>query len=115
MINRITAFADSKGNTYGTLDAAQRAEIKLLMTGNSVGIAADSVSEDRIAEWVLTNKDKIVDILTTKPNSLTKARKVNGGTKTRTPKPKRHEAEQFTMPIEDSRQATEAEKLAAAR
>jgi dUTPase len=76
MINRITAFADSKGNTYGTLDAAQRAEIKLLMTGNSVGIAADSVSEDRIAEWVLT--------------------------KTRTPKPKRHEAEQFTMPIEDN-------------
>jgi hypothetical protein len=95
MISKILAFTDSEGKAHGTLEAAQKAEL-IIIFGEEIPSCID------VATFVLKHKDKIVDILTTKPNSLTKARKVNGGTKTRTVKPKRHEAEQFPLPIEDN-------------
>lgn len=88
MIGKILAFTDSQGNTYGTLEAAQKAELKHLL---------DSEID---ADVIIKNKDKIIDILTTTPTSKPRARKINGATRAR--KPKRHEAEQFPLPMEDT-------------
>lgn len=40
-----------------------------------------------VARFIIENADKIIDILTTTATSKPKARKINGGTKVRKPKP----------------------------
>lgn len=96
MISKIQAFADSEGKTYGTLVAAQKAELALVFTDGGTIEPSVPWTMDEMVSRILDSKEKIIDILTTKPNSLTKARKVNGGTKTRT---KKHIAEQFPLPM----------------
>lgn len=91
MITKINAYKSSDGTAHSTLEEAQKHALKLLLKETKVQIV-DNVLVDSIMD----NRDKIVDILTTKPNSLTKARKINGGTKKRTPK---HIAEQHPLPL----------------
>lgn len=97
MISRLTAFADSKGNTYGTLEAAQKAELALRFKDGDETAPNSPWSIDEIVSRIIDDKDKIIDILTTTPTSKVKARKINGATKTRAPK--KHVAEQFPLPM----------------
>lgn len=70
MIETCKAFKVGE-STYPTIEAAQEAAIEEL------GFTGD------VAENIVAQGAKIADILTTTPTSKPKARKVNGGTKTR--------------------------------
>lgn len=65
---------------FTKLEDAQRHELVSLFTEHG----GDSATV--IATTILENADRIVDILTTTATSKPRARKVNGGKKTRTPK-----------------------------
>lgn len=78
MITKINAYKTSDGAAHPTLEDAQKAELySLLVTCNDI---------TDLAAHLLASKDRLLDILTTTPDSRPKARKVNGGTKNRTPK-----------------------------
>lgn len=79
MITRTSAFVTSDNQTFAELDAAIGHELSLIFP--------DSAFPPPTVETILKNRDRIVDLLTTTPTSKPKARKVNGGTKKRTPKP----------------------------
>lgn len=81
MITRINAFTTSDGTTVATIEEAQVHELRILL-GDSSGMKTED-----LAKMILREKDKFVDVLTTTPKSKTRARSVNGGRKTRTPKP----------------------------
>src|SRR5688500_16786170 len=100
MITKIQAFTDSNGNTYGTLVAAQKAELEIVFAETEIDLVGTDWSVGEIAAHIIEKQDKIIDILTTTPSSKPKARKINGGTKTRAPK--KHIAEQFPLPMEDA-------------
>ncbi len=82
MIERTAAFK-AVGNTFATLEEAQCAELCELLKG--VGNVNDEAVE-LVAKKLVENPVKVVDILTTTATSKPRARKVNGGTKKRTPK-----------------------------
>lgn len=71
MITKLVGFKSSDGKLHTTIEEAQRAELDILLESP---LSTDSI---------LRNKDKIIDILTMKSNSLPRARRVNGGTKKR--------------------------------
>jgi hypothetical protein len=72
MITRTNAFQTSDDKTHATLEDAQKHELELIS-----GHGGDSVA------WLMQNKEKILDILTTTTTSKPRARKVNGGKKQR--------------------------------
>lgn len=76
MIERTNAF---KVGTQGflTLEDAQKYELRQLIPNPA------SAGADLTIDWIISNKNKILDILTTTPSSKTKARKINGGKKSR--------------------------------
>jgi hypothetical protein len=76
MIERTNAFKVG-GQSFLTLQDAQKHELSKLLTG------CVPPNLDGIVDWVMANKDKILDILTTTATSKSKARKINGGKKTR--------------------------------
>lgn len=76
MIEFTKAYKASTGETYATLEEAQRKELSGLL-GIPFG-AADSPLEK-----ILSNKEKVVDILSTTPTSKPRARSINGGRKKR--------------------------------
>lgn len=76
MITKTQAFQTSDNKTHASLEAAQKHEIVMLL-GEHLGTNA--------GDKIIANKDKLLDILTTKSTSKPRARKVNGGTKKRTP------------------------------
>lgn len=94
MITKINAYTDSEGKAHANLEEAQKAELRIII--NKYPDAADSI------EVIMKEREKIIDILTMKPSSKPRARKINGGTKNRVKKSTRHEAEQFAMPFEDN-------------
>jgi len=75
MIERTNSFKVGD-QSFLTLGEAQKYELELLLK-------ADGGPHD-LAEFILVNKTKILDILTMTPTSKPKARKLNGGTKKRT-------------------------------
>lgn len=77
MITKAPSFVTSDQQTFLTLEAAQGHEIEQLADGY----------KGPIAEWIMSQRDKIVDILTTTATSKPRARSINGGKKTRKPKP----------------------------
>lgn len=84
MITKVSAYQSSDGTAHSSLEEAQRAELKTLLkeeAGFEEGLALADV-----VQAIISNAETIVDILTTTPTSKPKARKVNGGTKKRTPK-----------------------------
>lgn len=80
MIEFTKAFKCSDGTTVATLEDAQRHELELLFKNESEQAA-------RIATLLMENSEKVVDVLTTSATSKPRARKINGGTKTRKAKP----------------------------
>lgn len=79
MIERTNAFRVGT-ESFLTLEDAQRHELILLMT-TMVGATQPIVSN--VTDYILSNKVKILDILTTTQNSKPRARRINGGTKKR--------------------------------
>lgn len=79
MIEFTKAYKTSDGETFSELALAQRHEIELLIA--PVGDGGYSVAQ--VAVLIRDLADKLVDILTTTPNSKPKARAANGGTKKR--------------------------------
>lgn len=98
MIQKIQAYKSSDGTAHPTLEEAQHYELERVIEGSMNGQGELGKTPANIAGTILKESDKIIDILTMKPNSLPKARKINGGTKKRTPK---HIAEQHTLPLND--------------
>lgn len=99
MIQKIQAYKSSDGTAHPTLEEAQLYELRALIKKESV-VEIPEIPD--IVGIVFQNADKVVDILTMKLNSLPKARKINGGTKKRTPK---HIAEQHTLPLDQPKDA----------
>lgn len=82
MIEFVKAFKTSSG-VFNTLEEAQAEELRQLLAP-----AADEkpLKAEEAAEILIANASKVLDILTTTKDSRPKARKVNGGSKTRRPK-----------------------------
>jgi hypothetical protein len=78
MIEKVPSFRATNGEVFPTLEGAQKAEIRALLTPEM-----GEGPSDIILVAILRNSERLVDILTTSPASLPKARKVNGGTKRR--------------------------------
>jgi len=75
MIEFTKSYKTSDGQVFGSIEEAQIHELLLVV----------NLDKDQ-AEYVIQHKDKVVDILTTTPNSKPKARATNGGTKKRAKK-----------------------------
>jgi membrane carboxypeptidase/penicillin-binding protein PbpC len=73
MITRTTAFTTSDKMVFNTIDEAQQHELELIINdaNQPVGNPTDA------AVFIVNNRDKIVDILTTNPNSRPSNRKIN--------------------------------------
>lgn len=98
MITKANGYQSSDGAFHKTLEDAQKSELKTLFftTDRGENTDDDPWLVDEIANEILKSSNKIIDILTMKPNSLPKARKINGGTKKRT----KHIAAQNTLPLD---------------
>jgi hypothetical protein len=78
MIIKTQSFQSSDGSIHPTIEAAQAAEISVLWKENKLlTIPLDC------PQWIVENREKIADILTTTATSKVKARRINGGSKTR--------------------------------
>lgn len=66
---------------FGSLEEAQRHEIKLVFGNPTDETAAFGIKE--IADTLFEQRDKVLDILTTTERSRPSARKINGGRKKR--------------------------------
>ncbi len=77
MIERSIAYKTANG-VFNTIAEAQQSELSDL-------ILSDKENENSgwVPEFILANKNAIIDILTMTPNSKPSARKINGGHKTR--------------------------------
>lgn len=75
MIEFTKSYKTADGQVFGTIEEAQMHEL-----GDALKLSSDIIS------GIMANKDIVIDILTMTPTSKPKARKVNGGTKKRTPK-----------------------------
>lgn len=87
MIEFTKAFKTSDLETHASLEAAQRHELVNIFLGQQLPASdTERCAAELAADTVLENAEVIVDILTTTATSKPKARKINGGTKKRTPK-----------------------------
>jgi hypothetical protein len=77
MIEFTKGYKTSDGKLVATIAEAQLHELTLLLSGTT--------HQENVAKYILDNKDKFVDILTTTATSKPKARSVNGGRKNRKP------------------------------
>ena len=82
MIQKIMAFKTDDGLTHASVELAKDHEMRLLFD-KCTGLTEPNTA----AAFVLNNADHVKDILTMKANSKPAARKINGGTKVRKPKP----------------------------
>ena len=71
MIQKATVFVASNGTKCDTIEAAQLQELIALL------------GETTTPQKVFENADKVIDALTMRATSKPKARKINGGKKTR--------------------------------
>lgn len=85
MIERTQAFKTSDDKTFESLAKAQEHELGIFILAAVPGEAGSPLVGE-ICAHIVAGSDRVVDILTTKESSRTKARKVNGGTKKRAPK-----------------------------
>jgi hypothetical protein len=92
MITKTQSYKTSDGTILGSFDEAQAYEL----ADELKDVFPNADSRKEIIKCLIGHKERIVDILTMKPNSLPAARKINGGTKKRT---KRHIADQTTLPF----------------
>lgn len=100
MITKTLGYKSSDGTIHGSLVECQKAELSVIFRGANPNTPDSEFDIDRITQTIIDQKDQIIDILTTGPRSKPKARKINGASRAK--KPKRHEAEQFPLPMEDN-------------
>lgn len=81
MIEKITSptFKTSDGEKFDKLSDAQQHELELIFPPLGDG----GYAPHQIAILILQKAESVIDILSTTPRSKPKARKINGGTKTR--------------------------------
>jgi len=84
MILKINAYQTSTGKACSTLEEAQIEEITTILTGLG-GRERSAEGAGNIATLIVEEKERILDILTTTTSSKPRARKINGGRKTRKP------------------------------
>lgn len=83
MISFLKAYSTEDGKVFPSIEEAQNHEIACLLKDEGI---ASSDALTALISYLVQHKDKIIDILTTTGSSRPKARKINGGTKKRTPK-----------------------------
>jgi hypothetical protein len=97
MITKKPAYFTSSGQACEGLEEAQKAALASLLKDDIIEVTATerevSTVSVRITEAIMRNADKIIDILTTTPTSRTKARKVNGGKKSKKADPAKKAAD----------------------
>jgi len=87
MITKQPAFMVTDGALFASVEAAQLHELTHFLDQDEFTKDV-ALNPKALAELLLANKDKLVDLLTMKASSHPKARKANGATrKTRTAKP----------------------------
>lgn len=69
------------GNTFATLEDAQRFELAAIFSDGHPQPSA--FTADDVAAAIIANREKVMDILTLTDNSRPRGRKSNGGTKRR--------------------------------
>lgn len=82
MISKQTFFTTTDGTPHATIQLAQQHELEEFIVKSEV---ADATLAGDLAKNIIEQKDAIIDILTMTAKSKPKARKINGGTKNRTP------------------------------
>ena len=86
MIEFTKSYKTVDGEVFASIEEAQQHELSVVFekhpTLQQTGLPPEPMN-DWIAKMILDNKDAVMDILTTTPNSKPKARKINGGTKKR--------------------------------
>ena len=87
MIERALGFK-SGDRFFPFIEDAQRAELVKLFTGK---IGAEAL--EAVASFIVAQREEVVDILTTTPDSRPKARKIHGGKKERKAKAPAAESE----------------------
>ena len=84
MIEFTKSYKTADGQVFGTIEKAQIHEIKSLFSKSFPDTERmDDIAREEIAHFLMDNKDILIDVLTTTPNSKPKARATHGGTKTR--------------------------------
>lgn len=78
MIERIQAYKASDGTVFASMEDVQIHALNLLLTPEG---EPTSVAVAALSKLVVSSRDKVLDILTTGPKALPKARAINGGTK----------------------------------
>ncbi len=87
MITKTQSFSTSDGKIFPTLEGAQQEEINLLVSPYAASGSSDAPTViANIIAAIVTNREKVIDILTTTAKSRPVSRKIHGGTKKRTPK-----------------------------
>ena len=85
MIKFTKSYETDDGQLFGSIEEAQIHEIENIFIKDLS--LKDPFSTAKEAAYVIVkHKTVVIDALTTTPNSKPKARKINGGTKTRTSK-----------------------------
>jgi len=80
MIEFTKSYKTVDGKLFDNINEAQIHEIELILEKSD---SSTSENAKFIAVAIFKNKDLILDILTTNPNSKPKARAIHGGTKKR--------------------------------
>lgn len=75
MIRKTQSYTDSKDVVHASLEEAQEHEIRYIVNEND-DLPADFVA--KASDRLMKAQAKVVDILTTKPNSRPGARTING-------------------------------------
>lgn len=89
MITSTKAFKTSDDRTFEDLALAQEHELELML--NKVQVPTNGTGDSKaylnaMCKQLVAESDRVTDILSTRANSRTKARAVNGGRKKRTAK-----------------------------
>ena len=82
MIEFTKSYKTQDGQVFGSIEEAQIHELSSVV-GSIVCSTATGPNSKEIAKHLLKNKDILIDVLTTTPNSKPKARSSHGGTKNR--------------------------------
>ena len=86
MIEFTKSYKTADGEVFATIEEAQMHEIEATLTKLIENLGPNAVKAFPAADaarMIVTEKEAIVDILTTTPNSKPKARSTHGGTKNR--------------------------------
>lgn len=81
-IESVKTFTTSDGVKHFSVEEAQKHELNMLFTAGTME-AGEPGNISLFIDQLYAEKERVIDILTTKPSSRPTARKSNGGRKTR--------------------------------